>query len=164
MRQADGRGDAEVLFSSEATATPQDWSPDGKHLAIDHGIGKSDLWIVPLDGGEPFSLVATEFDEGYARFSPDGEWLGYISNESGRYELYLTRFPGGEGKWQLSANGADWLLGWKKDGPQSRARRQGRAETSGRGACRARAKRRRGHASAALSDSSRKHVGRGARR
>jgi len=118
VRQADGRGDAEVLFASEATATPQDWSPDGKHLAIDHGIGKSDLWIVPLDGGEPFSLVATEFDEGYARFSPDGEWLGYISNESGRYELYLTRFPGGEGKWQLSANGADWLLGWKRDGTE----------------------------------------------
>lgn len=115
VQSADGRGKAELLYSSEMPDTPEHWSADGQYLAIDRGVGKSDLWIVPLDGKEPFSLVATDFDEGYSRFSPDGNWLAYVSNESGRYELYLTRFPSGEGKWQLSVDGSDWLIGWKKD-------------------------------------------------
>ena len=55
---------------------------------------------------------------GYARFSPDGNWISYISNEAGKYELYLTRFPSGEGKWQLSKDGADWLLGWNDAGTE----------------------------------------------
>ena len=120
MRQADGRADDELLFASEEQDTPEDWSPDGKYLAFDRGIGaKFDLWILPLEGDqEPFPLVEGAFDEGYSRFSPDGAWIGYISNESGRYELYLTRFPSGDGKWQLSTEGADWLVGWKQDGSE----------------------------------------------
>ncbi len=113
--RADGRGEPELLFAGEGPASPYDWSPDGKYLAVSQGISKSDLWIVPVDGSDPFALVATPFDEGYARFSPDGEWIAYISNESGRFELYLTRFPSGEGKWQLSVEGADWAIGWKED-------------------------------------------------
>ena len=75
--------------------------------------------MLPVDSDEePFPLVQGEFDEGYARFSPDGRWVAYISNESGRYELYLTRFPNGEGKWQLTSEGADWLIGWKGDGTE----------------------------------------------
>jgi Tol biopolymer transport system component len=118
LRPADGRGQAELLYADDAMKTPRDWSSDGKYLAIDHGVGKSDVWIVPLDGGDPFSLIVGDFDEGYSRFSPDGNWLGYISNESGRFELYMTRVPRGEGKWQLSIDGADWLIGWKRDGTE----------------------------------------------
>jgi Tol biopolymer transport system component len=116
--RADGRGEPELLFASEGPVSPTDWSPDGKFLSVDRGVGKNDLWIVPVDGSEPFTLIATPFDEGYARFSPDGEWIAYVSNESGRYELYLTRFPSGEGKWQLSAEGGDWAIGWKEDGSE----------------------------------------------
>ncbi len=116
--RADGRGEPELLFASEGPTSPTDWTPDGRFLSVDLSGGKNDLWIVPVDGGDPFELIATPFDEGYARFSPDGKWITYISNESGRFELYLTRFPSGEGKWQLSTDGGDWAIGWKEDGSE----------------------------------------------
>ena len=115
-RHFDGVGDVELLFSGEGRAEPEDWSSDGHFLTFNHGSGKYDLWILPINGDEAYPLVATEFDEGYARFSPDGNWIAYLSNEAGRYDLYLTRFPSGDGKWQLSKNGADWLLGWNSAG------------------------------------------------
>ncbi len=118
VRETNGRGDAERLFQGGGLAVPRDWSSDGKYLAIDHGAGKADLWIVPLDGSEAFPFVAGEFDEGYSIFSPDANWIAYISNETGRYELYLTRFPSGEGKWQLSRVGADWSIGWNAAGTE----------------------------------------------
>jgi len=118
VRSADGRGDAESVYTVEGQCAVQDWSRDGKYLAIDSGIGKNDLWILNLEDGEAFALVSSDFDVGYARFSPDGKWIAYISNESGKYELYLTRFPSGEGKWQLSKNAADWLLGWNAAGTE----------------------------------------------
>jgi Tol biopolymer transport system component len=118
VRSADGRGDADSLFVVEGQCEVQDWSRDGKYLAYDSGIGKNDVWILNLEDGESFALVSSEFDEGYSRFSPDGNWIGYISNEAGKYELYLTRFPSGEGKWQLSKDGADWLLGWNDAGTE----------------------------------------------
>ncbi len=118
VRSADGQGDAEPLLVVDGQCQVEDWSQDGKYLAFDSGIGKNDLWILNLEDGESFSLVASEFDAGYARFSPDGNWIGYVSNEAGKYELYLTRFPSGEGKWQLSIDGADWLLGWNDAGTE----------------------------------------------
>lgn len=63
-------------------------------------------------------LIAGEFDVGYGRFSPNVDWFAYLSNESGRYELFLTRFPSGEGKWQLSKVGADWIVGWNTAGTE----------------------------------------------
>jgi Tol biopolymer transport system component len=91
VRRSDGKGDAELLFSGETRAEPEDWSHDGKHLAYNDGAGKGDLAILSVDDGEVFKLVETEFDEGYARFSPDDRWIAYLSNESGRYDMYLTR-------------------------------------------------------------------------
>lgn len=117
-RQYDGSGDAELLFTGEGRAEPEDWSSDGRYLTFNHGDGKYDLWILSVSENEAYPLVSTDFDEGYARFSPDGNWIGYLSNEAGRYDLYLTRFPSGEGKWQLSKDGADWLLGWNNAGTE----------------------------------------------
>lgn len=97
----------------------EDWSPDGSYIAFNRGTGKTDLWILPLSGErKPFPLVQGPAEDGYGRFSPDGKWIAYISNESGRFEMYATRFPSGEGKWQLSTRGVDWLVGWKKDGTE----------------------------------------------
>lgn len=116
VRQAGGGSAAELLYSGDRIDAPEDWSPDGAYIAFNKGAGANDLWILPLDGSDPFPLIESDFDVGYARFSPDGRWIGYCSNESGRYELYATRFPSGEGKWQLSIDGADWLVGWREDG------------------------------------------------
>lgn len=119
IRPANGSEDAELLYATEQIEVPQDWSNDGKYILFDHGSGKFDVWVLPLEEGqEPFPLVEGPFDEGYARFSPDGKWVAYISNESGKYEMYATRFPSGEGKWQLSVGGADWVIGWKGDGSE----------------------------------------------
>jgi len=118
VRPSNGRGTAELLHEAAQQSEPEDWSSDGKYIAFNSSLGKADLWILPVDGGEAYPFIAGEFDEGYARFSPDVNWLGYASNETGRYELYLTRFPGGEGKWQLSKVGADWLIGWRADGTE----------------------------------------------
>jgi Tol biopolymer transport system component len=116
VRSSDGTGDATLLFGSDTTDEPWDWSPDGQHLIFNHSENKIDLWVYSFESGEAGPFVATEHDEGWARLSPDGQWLGYISNASGRYELYLTRFPSGDGKWQISTTGADWLLGWNDEG------------------------------------------------
>ena len=117
IRQAGGGAAAELLYASEGIDIPEDWSSDGAYIAFDKGSGNNDLWILPLeDEGEAFPLIQSDFDVGYARFSPDSRWIAYLSNESGRFELYATRFPSGEGKWQLSIDGADWLVDWRQDG------------------------------------------------
>jgi serine/threonine-protein kinase len=60
-----------------------------------------------MSGGEkPYALVATDADEFNPAFSADGKWLSYISDESGRPELYVVPFPGPGGKWQISTDGA----------------------------------------------------------
>jgi Tol biopolymer transport system component len=119
VRPATGGAKETLLWGSDEVESPQDWSPDGKHIALNRGSGKNDLWILPLSGdSKPFPLVQGPADEGWGRFSPDGKWIAYLSNESGRFEMYATRFPGGEGKWQVSTRGADWLVGWKKDGSE----------------------------------------------
>ena len=61
---------------------------------------RSTIWGMSMTGDPPpFRIVATPFDENYARLSPDGRWMAYASNESGRYEVYVTSFPDGNGKW-----------------------------------------------------------------
>jgi Tol biopolymer transport system component len=73
----------------------EDWSPDGRFLVY-HEISRQtgyDLWIVPMEGDrKPLPFLQTKFDEKYARFSPDGHWLAYVSTETGRAEVWLRAF------------------------------------------------------------------------
>ena len=59
--------------------------------------------------------MQTPFTEGGGRFSPDGRWIAYVSNESGRQEVYVTPFPNASGKWQVSTAGGAWQR-WRNDG------------------------------------------------
>ena len=118
VRQADGRGEVDSLFSAEGNCEAEDWSRDGKYITFNAGVGQVDLWVLNLEDGESSAIVSSEFDAGYARFSPGSNWIAYLSNETGKYDLYLTRFPTGEGKWQLSKDGADWLIGWNSAGTE----------------------------------------------
>jgi serine/threonine-protein kinase len=83
-------------------------SPDGKWIAYDE-LGKGsglDLWLLPLDGARtPRPFLNTRFNEGSPTFSPDGRYLAYWSDESGRIEVYLRPFPGPGGKTQISTEG-----------------------------------------------------------
>ena len=112
VKAASGSGEEEVVFQGERPATPLSWSPDGRHLAVQlhqrSGVTTgTDIWMVPLAGDQkPFPFLAGELNEIGALFSPDGKWVLFLSNESGRNELYVVPFPGPGGKYQISTGGA----------------------------------------------------------
>jgi serine/threonine protein kinase/Tol biopolymer transport system component len=104
---ADGSGGLERLSTSEYIQTPHSWSADGRLLAlieVDPGTGV-DIWVLRMGDRKAQPFLRTPFTEGAARFSPDGRWLAYISDESGRYEIYMQPYPGPGGKWQISTEG-----------------------------------------------------------
>ncbi|HET6373649.1 MAG TPA: protein kinase, partial [Candidatus Polarisedimenticolia bacterium] len=112
-------GKEEVLVRSEQDKVPTDWSLDGRLLVYDatdaSGAKKWDVWVKPVDPpGEPVPFMATEFNETAGNLSPDGRWMLYLSDESGRKEVYVAPYPGAGGKWQIStggAVGASWTKG-----------------------------------------------------
>ena len=70
-----------------------------------------DIWVLPLSDRKEQPFLRTPFTEGAATFSPDGRWLAYVSNETGRPEIYVQPYPGPGGKWQISIDGGtepDW--------------------------------------------------------
>ena len=124
-KASDGTGAEELICSDGLDKFPTSWSPDGKFLlytaAGDHKTGQ-DIWVLPLAAGvKPFPLLQTPFNESNAQFSPDGRWVAYQSNESGRSEIYVIPFspeggaPGG--KRQVSTAGGV-LVRWRQDGKQ----------------------------------------------
>jgi eukaryotic-like serine/threonine-protein kinase len=108
MKDASGAGNDELLFESGENKVPSSWSSDGKFLLFHNFNNKTrqDIWVLPMTGEhKPFVFLQTEYQEGDAQFSPDGHWVAYRSNESGRDEIYVTPFPGPAGRWQVSTGG-----------------------------------------------------------
>jgi serine/threonine-protein kinase len=116
-QRADGTGDAQRLTESKNVQYPASWHPSGKFLAFGEaspGTG-SHLMILPMEGdeasgwkpGKPTVFLNSPFAEIEPMFSPDGRWLAYFSNESGRNEVYVRPFPGPGGKWQISTSGGE---------------------------------------------------------
>jgi hypothetical protein len=95
---------------------PTSWSPDGQTLAFHQATGGHDIWMLPLNG-EATSFLATSFSELSAVFSPDGRWLAYVSEESGRSEVYVQAYPGPGGKWSISIEGGDEPM-WSPNGTE----------------------------------------------
>jgi hypothetical protein len=117
-RPADGSGAEEALWTLSDHAHVTDWSPDGRSLLVDVYRTKTSTDIVRLDLGEkpaPRPFLETPFDESSGRISPDGRWIAYRSNESGRDEIYLQPFPDGGGK-VLISNGGGVQPVWSRDG------------------------------------------------
>jgi len=112
----------EILLESPDNRTPEDWSPDGKSLSINNvpaqGKRNNQLWIVETAGEKKARPFATEANfQGDSRFSPDGRWLAYDSDESGRFEVYVRPFPGPGGRWQISTAGGGQPH-WRRDGKE----------------------------------------------
>jgi hypothetical protein len=98
---------------------PSSWTPDGKTLVLGFwSAGSSrDIYYVSFDNPtdlRPF--LATEADELHGLLSPDGHWIAYISNETGRHAIYVQRFPDGGARHQISAGAVRGLVGWQPDG------------------------------------------------
>jgi Tol biopolymer transport system component/predicted Ser/Thr protein kinase len=104
---ADGSGGLERLTTSEYLNTPMSWSADGQLLAFMeiNPTTERDIWVLRLGDRKAQAFLRTAFSESVPKFSPDGRWLAYISNESGRYEIYVQPYPGPGRKWQISTQG-----------------------------------------------------------
>jgi eukaryotic-like serine/threonine-protein kinase len=119
-KAADGSTPERVITESNDTVEiPCSFSPDGRYLVYERRFPKSEIgfhiWALPLFGdGKPFPIVQSAFEERYPEVSRDGKWMAYQSNESGRWEIYITAFPGGGAKWQVSSVGGASAK-WRKD-------------------------------------------------
>jgi Tol biopolymer transport system component len=117
-RSVDGSGEAQRLLGGEHPRFPRSWSPDGRLLVFTEWNPETmrDVWLLPLDdSGEPVPIINTRFDEHSPILSPDGRWLAYVSDESGRNEVYVQSHPAGSGRWIISAGGGNEPV-WSADG------------------------------------------------
>jgi serine/threonine protein kinase/Tol biopolymer transport system component len=111
----DGGGAEERLSNGLSVSDMTSYSPDGKAIAF---VQNGDIWMLPLEGDRtPAPFLHTPASEATPRFSPDGRWLAYSSNESGRDEVYVVPFPKGSGKYQVSSGGGIFPL-WTSDGKE----------------------------------------------
>jgi len=116
-------GPEQLLLQSSNPLSPSDWSRDGKYLLYTEVDAKThgDIWYLPFDSsgkpGAPVPFLKTGFNESMGQFSPDGRWVAYASNESGKYEIYARPFPSGGGEIRISNNGG---IGprWRADGKE----------------------------------------------
>ena len=107
-------------LESDQLKAPNDWSSDGRFLLFRSNDPQTgfDLWVLPLSGDKkPFPFLKTPFAEREGQFSPDGKWIAYQSDESGRFEIHVQPFPGPGGKFPISANGGAQPR-WNKNGKE----------------------------------------------
>ncbi len=104
---ADGSGAVERLTTGEDIISPSSFSPDGRLLAFIeiNPTTQRDISVLQLSDLKTQLFLRTQFSETAPRFSPDGLWLAYVSDESGRQEIYAQPYPGPGGKWQISTEG-----------------------------------------------------------
>jgi eukaryotic-like serine/threonine-protein kinase len=117
-QMADGSGGQERLSTSTQVAdTPMSFSPDGRLMAFFRSDPKTqrDIWIASVKDHTRTLYLGTPATEGAPRFSPDGKWIAYVSDESGRAEIYVQPYPRGGGKWQISTDGGIEPL-WNPNG------------------------------------------------
>lgn len=98
---------------------PTSWSSDGRYIAYQNSDPKRawDLWIVPVQSGQPFPFLATDFSETDGQFSPDGKWMAYVSDEGGAPDVYIRPFPGPGAKIRISNAGGSRPK-WRQDGKE----------------------------------------------
>jgi eukaryotic-like serine/threonine-protein kinase len=120
LKPANGSGTEELLLATSQNKAPADWSPDGGFILYrTPGLSTGfDLWALPIHGDrKPFPVAQTNFEERDGQFSPDGKWIAYQSNESGRVEIVIQSFPSPGSKLQVSREGGAQIR-WRADGKE----------------------------------------------
>ncbi|HEV2665221.1 MAG TPA: protein kinase [Blastocatellia bacterium] len=122
QKKVNAAEDEELIYASPEYKNVEDLSPDGRLLIYNANAGdnatKVDLWLLPLEGERnPKPFIKTQFNEAKAVISPDGRWVAYDSDESGRSEVYVATFPQLSGRWQVSARGGKEPQ-WRRDGKE----------------------------------------------
>jgi Tol biopolymer transport system component len=113
-----GARESAVLAGVPGIAEPQGWSAGGGRLVytLPGRTTRGDIWVLPMDGGgPPAPFVATPADEAQPTISPDGDWIAYVSTETGTDEVLVRRYPDTGTAWQISAGGGTSPL-WSRDG------------------------------------------------
>ena len=128
-KRTDGTGEEEPLFTSSNDKVPTDWSADGRFIAFDlfgksadpqadsRRGGKHEVWVFSTASGRATPVLKTAFNESSGRFSPDGRWLAYCSDNSGRSEVYVRSFPSPGAEWRVSVDGGTQPV-WRPDGQE----------------------------------------------
>jgi len=115
MKNVDGTQEEIRLMQDDKGGTaPNDWSRDGKYVLYSTG---SELWIVTLPALKNSLFLKAPSVLRNGQFSPDGRWVAYASNETGRWEIFVTSFPDARGKWQVSTGGGEQPR-WRGDGKE----------------------------------------------
>ena len=107
-----GHGESIDVYVMSSAYVPTSWHPRTGELAFFDDA--SDIWILPREG-EPVAFLNTRFNERSARFSPDGRWIAYVSDETGTYQVYVVPFPGPGRKIAVSIEGGLSPI-WSQDG------------------------------------------------
>ena len=120
VKSANNAGNEELLLKTNERKFLHDWSRDGKFILYSNQSQSTriDLWVLPMTGDKkPFPFLQSTFNEDHARFSPDGHFIAYCSDESGRSEVYVRTFPEPGGKWPISKDGGAQPR-WRRDGKE----------------------------------------------
>jgi Tol biopolymer transport system component len=120
QKESSGMGEEELLVSDDRVAAiPTDWSPDGRFLVYSalgaDAAANWDIFAFSLTEKKRVAFLTTPADEYGGTFSPDGKWLAYVSEESGKAQVYVQRLSDAGGRWQISASGGDHPA-WSRDG------------------------------------------------
>ena len=120
IKEVGGSNREQLLLDGKGEQWADDWSPDGRYLLFETFVDQKnlfDLRVVTMTGEKKqLAVVEGEFNQTHASFSPDGKWIAYVSDESGKAEVYVQGFMNLQaGKYQISTAGGDMPL-WSKDG------------------------------------------------
>ena len=109
LKSSSGAGKETLVAATGGQSYPRDWTSDGRVIAYDQGnIPSTTMWFLPMEGtsaGKPYPFAPGPFYHAQGHFSPDGQWLAYVSNETGRTEVFVHSFPPGRAKSQISSSG-----------------------------------------------------------
>ena len=118
MIAADGSEEPTRLDVSDCHQFASSWSPDGELAFVSEEAGNYDIWVLPMEGevaGEPQVFLDSSFRESHPTFHPEGKWLAYSSDETGRLEVYVRPFPGPDEAIRISTEGGG-SPAWSRDG------------------------------------------------